>query len=217
MSYDFDLGPYSRPVNTDNHDAQHWFDRGLLWLYGFNREEAVRCFREAQRAAPSCAMAYWGEAYAAGPFINLPWQWQGAVECRASLATCVAATEAATARVERATAVERALTEALPARYQGNVVVPAEEFAKWDDAFAAAMRSVYGRFPDDPDVATLFAEALITRTPWQLWDLDTGMPADGADTLKAKDASAPPRPRRPAPGAGAAGGGRAGLRGGPRV
>ena len=186
VSYDFDLGPYSRPINTDNHDAQHWFDRGLLWLYGFNREEAVHCFREAQRAAPSCAMAWWGEAYAAGPFINLPWQWQGAVECRASLATCVAATEAAMARRERATAVERALIEALPARYQGNVVVPAEEFAKWDDAFAAAMRGVYGRFPDDPDVATLFAEALITRTPWQLWDLDTGMPADGADTLEAK-------------------------------
>ena len=131
-------------------------------------------------------MAWWGEAYAAGPFINLPWQWQGAVECRASLATCVAATEAAMARRERATAVERALIEALPARYQDNVVVPAEEFAKWDDAFAAAMRGVYGRFPDDPDVATLFAEALITRTPWHLWDLDTGMPADGADTLKAK-------------------------------
>ena len=35
-------------------------------------------------------------------------------------------------------------------------------------------------------MATLFAEALITRTPWQLWDLDTGMPADGADTLEAK-------------------------------
>ncbi|MCY4439972.1 MAG: hypothetical protein OXE53_07165, partial [Deltaproteobacteria bacterium] len=112
MSYDFDLGAYSRPVNTGNREAQHWFDRGLLWLYGFNHEEAVRCFREAQRADPDCAMAWWGEAYAAGPFINLPWQWQGAAECRASLGTCVAATEAAMARRERATTVERALIEA---------------------------------------------------------------------------------------------------------
>ncbi len=187
MSYEFDLGTYSRPITTDDRDAQHWFDRGLLWLYGFNREEAVRCFREARRADPDSAMACWGEAYAAGPFINLPWQWQSEAECRDSLATCVAATEAAMARREHATAVERALIEALPARYQGSSVVPAEEFSAWDDAFAAAMREVYGRFPDDPDVVALFAEALITRTPWELWDLDTGKPAEGADTVEARE------------------------------
>ena len=187
MTYEFDLGPYSRPVNTDSRNAQQWFDRGLLWLYGFNREEAVRCFREAQRAEPSCAMAHWGEAYAAGPFINLPWEWQSAAERRTSLTTCFTATEAAMARREGAAPVERALIEALPARYQRNAVVPAEEFSAWDDAFAAAMRGVYRRFPDDPDVVTLFAEALITRTPWRLWDLDTGKPADGADTLEARD------------------------------
>ena len=187
MGYDFDLGTYSRPIGTDNGDARRWFDRGLLWLYGFNREEAVRCFREAQRAEPSCAMAHWGEAYAAGPFINLPWEWQSAAERRTSLTTCFAATEAAMARREGAAPVERALIEALPARYQRNAVVPVEEFSAWDDAFAAAMRGVYRRFPDDPDVVTLFAEALITRTPWRLWDLDTGKPADGADTLEARD------------------------------
>ena len=187
MTYEFDLGPYSRPVNTDSRNAQQWFDRGLLWLYGFNREEAVSCFREAQRAEPSCAMAHWGEAYAAGPFINLPWEWQSAAERRTSLTTCFTATEAAMARREGAAPVERALIEALPARYQRNAVVPAEEFSAWDDAFAAAMRDVYRRFPDDPDVVTLFAEALITRTPWRLWDLDTGKPADGADTLEARD------------------------------
>ena len=31
-------------------------------------------------------------------------------------------------------------------------------------------------------MAALFAEALINRTPWQLWDLQTGEPAEGADT-----------------------------------
>ena len=47
------------------------------------------------------------------------------------------------------------------------------------------MRPVYERFGDDLDVASLFAEALIRRTPWQLWNLDTGEPAEGADTLEA--------------------------------
>jgi len=55
----------------------------------------------------------------------------------------------------------------------------------WNDRYAAAMRDVYARFPDDLDVATLFAEALMNRTPWQLWDLRSGEPAEGADTLEA--------------------------------
>ena len=186
MGYEFDLGAYSRSINADNRDAQHWFDRGLLWLYGFNREEAVSCFRKAQHADPNAAMPHWGEAYAAGPFINLPWQWQSEAERRTALTTCFAATEAALARREGASLVERALVEALPARYQRSAAASADQLSAWDDAFAAAMRDVHRRFPADPDVAALFAEALITRTPWQLWDLDTGKPADGADTLEAK-------------------------------
>jgi len=187
VSYEFDLGAHARRVTTDNRDAQRWFDRGLLWLYGFNREEAAHCFREALRADPSCAMAFWGEAFAAGPFINLPWQWQGEAERQTALATCFAATEAAMARRQSATPIERALIEALPVRYPREAAGPVEEFSAWDDAFAAAMRGVHRRFPDDSDVAAFFAEALITRTPWQLWDLDTGKPADGADTLEARE------------------------------
>src|SRR5690606_11639992 len=80
-------------------------------------------------------------------------------------------------------------------------------FAEWNDAYAAAMRGVYERFPDDPDVATLFAEALINRTPWQLWDIAAGVAAPGADTheavvvlakaIAAREAAAlPPHPGR---------------------
>jgi tetratricopeptide (TPR) repeat protein len=48
------------------------------------------------------------------------------------------------------------------------------------------MRAVYELAPDDPDVATLYADALMNLTPWQLWDLRTGEPAPGARTLEAK-------------------------------
>ena len=128
-----------------------------------------------------------GEAFAAGPFINLPWQWQSETERRAALATCFSATEAAMARRQGATPIERALIVALPERYPRNAAGPVEEFSAWDDAFAAAMRGVYRRFPEDSDVIALFAEALITRTPWELWDLDTGKPAEGADTVEARE------------------------------
>jgi len=45
---------------------------------------------------------------------------------------------------------------------------------------------VYRAFPDDLDVAALFADALMNLTPWALWDQITGEPADGAATAEAK-------------------------------
>ena len=186
MRYEFDLGRYARPLATRSREARLWFDRGLLWLYGFNHEEAVFCFREAQRADPDCALAFWGEAYAAGPFINLPWCWMSEVEARQAITTCFAATQAAMARRDGVSPVERAFIEALPARYQRNAVVSMDEFSRWDDDFATSMREVHRRFPEDADVTALFAEALITRTPWRLWDPETGEPADGADTEEAR-------------------------------
>ena len=71
----FKLGEHSRPITQSNVEVQPWFDRGLAWVYGFNHEEAVSCFKEAIRIDPSCAMAYWGISLASGPFYNLPWEW----------------------------------------------------------------------------------------------------------------------------------------------
>ena len=55
----------------------------------------------------------------------------------------------------------------------------------WNDDYAAAMRAVHEEHGDDPDVAALFAEAIMNRTPWALWDLKTGSVAEGADTTEA--------------------------------
>ena len=55
----------------------------------------------------------------------------------------------------------------------------------WNDDYANEMREVYRAHRDDHDVAALFAEAIMNRTPWQLWDIKTGKPADGADTAEA--------------------------------
>lgn len=63
----FDLGTYSRAVSTRSPEAQRWFDIGLNWCYGFNHEEAIRCFEKVLSFDPGCAMAHWGIAYAAGP------------------------------------------------------------------------------------------------------------------------------------------------------
>src|SRR5262245_7619206 len=73
MEY-FDLGSYHRHVNTTSKEAQTWFNRGLIWSYGFNHDEAAVCFDKSLKFDPKCIMALWGIAYSLGPNYNKPWE-----------------------------------------------------------------------------------------------------------------------------------------------
>jgi tetratricopeptide (TPR) repeat protein len=183
MDYPFDLGSYSRAVATNSPEAQRWFDRGLIWTYAYNHEEALRCFEKAASADPACAMAWWGLAYAAGPNYNKQWAAFDALDLKTSLAAACAATDRAIALLDRASPVEQALITPLRKRYPVND--PARVDTVWNDDYAAAMREAYRRHGDDLEVAALFAEAIMNRTPWLLWDIKKGAAAEGADTLEA--------------------------------
>ena len=185
MSEYYNLGSYSRQVTTDSADAQLWFDRGLMWLYGYNHAEAVKCFRRALQHDPTCVMANWGAAYGVGCNYNKRWEVFSPEMVAAAMQQARAAILAGCAHFDKATPLEAALLRALEKRFQREGQHEVELLESWNDDYAAAMRGVYRRYGDDWDVAALFAEALINRTPWQLWDLDTGQPADDADTLEA--------------------------------
>jgi tetratricopeptide (TPR) repeat protein len=65
--------------------------------------------------------------------------------------------------------VERALVRAVAKRYSW----PApEDRSALDKAYADAMEQAWHRFPDDPDVGALYAEALMNLQPWDLWEPD---------------------------------------------
>ena len=183
MAYPYDLGTGSRRISTRSKDAQTWFDRGLAWCYGFNHEEAIRCFKRAAKADPKCAMAQWGIAYAAGPNYNKQWQAFDKIDLQRSLKTARAATVKAQGLLAGAAPAERALAQSLLHRYADGD--PDRITPVWNDAYAAAMRAVYRSHPGDLDVAALFAEAIMNCTPWALWDGATGKPAAGAATLEA--------------------------------
>ena len=183
MTAYYDLGQYSRPVTTKSADAQAWFDRGLIWCYGYNHEEAVCCFRKAAEYDPSCAMAYWGVSYAAGPNYNKQWKAFDPIDLKRSLDTAHEAARQALELVDGASPMEQALIRPLAQRYPSND--PGEVTPIWNDEYANAMREVYRAHRDDHDIVALFAEAIMNRTPWQLWDITTGKPATGADTLEA--------------------------------
>ncbi len=182
MGY-YDLGSYTWVVTTTSNDAQVWFDRGLAWTYAYNHEEAIACFRNALAEDPTCAMAHWGISYCIGPNYNKPWETFEEDEKPNCIELAQSSIRAAFQLLDRLTPVEQALIRALPSRYPESANV--EDFRPWNDAFADAMRKVHADFTDDLNVCALFAEAIMNRTPWQLWDLPTGEPAKGASTLEA--------------------------------
>lgn len=180
----FDLGPFHRPISTISSEAQLWFDRGLNWCYAFNQEEGLACFKESLRQDPECPMAYWGIAYAAGPFYNFTWRDFSTKEQVECVRLCRRHIQHALDRVDRACPREAALIRALDARFPLDCPVSQEAFDRLDDEYAKAMEEAYRQFPDDLDIAAIFVEAMMMRTPWKLWDTKTGEPTAGANTLE---------------------------------
>src|SRR4029453_1420684 len=185
MTY-FDLGPYSRKVTTSSPDAQLWFDRGLNWLFGFNHYEAIKCFQKALGHDGDCAMAHWGISYASGPNYNLPWVRYGPFGRQMALSASYDAMQAALAHAGKASPVEQAMIKALAARYPQREAI--EDMSPWDKAYTREMRKIFAPFPDDLEVRPVLAESIMNETPWQMWDLPSGKPAEGAGTEECRAA-----------------------------
>ncbi|MGE0220001.1 tetratricopeptide repeat protein [Mycolicibacterium sp.] len=180
----YDLGSYHRPVETPSAEAQIWFDRGMVWAYAFNHDEAIRCFERALQLDPGLAIARWGIAYSVGPNYNKAWEAFDPVDLAASLAR--ARMELRLAADERASALERSLIQALTARFPTDDPDDTAALQAGHTAYADAMVEVARAYPDDVDVAALTADALVNITAWALWDSRTGEPAPGSRVVEAK-------------------------------
>jgi tetratricopeptide (TPR) repeat protein len=180
----YDLGSFHRSIDTPSPQAQVWFDRGLVWAYAFNHEEAIRCFERSLALDPDLAIARWGIAYAVGPNYNKAWEAFDPVDLAASLAR--ARMELGLAESGRASAVERGLIEALQARFPTDEPDDAEALAAGHTSYADAMVALADAYPDDIDVQALAADSLVNITAWALWDTRTGEPAPGSRVVEAK-------------------------------
>ena len=153
------LGSITYKITTTNDRAQAYFDQGLRLAYAFNHGEAQRAFRMAQKLDPDCAMCFWGEALVLGPNINLPMQ-------EDAVAPAFAAAQKAKSLAGKASPREQALIGALAARYGSD---PKAARAPFDAAYAVEMAKVATQFPDDDEIATLHAEAVMDLSPWDYW------------------------------------------------
>ena len=172
------LGAYTQPVRTTSTEAQRWFDRGMMWVINFHREEASFCFAEAAAADPNCAMAYWGIALANGPDYNFS-QMKGFYTVAAKptgypslkVAADAIATAAQLTANSEAPPREKALIEALATRYEWPTT---DETPARQQTYADAMVVVADQFLGDPDVHAVCAEALMCLAPWDLYEKAPG-------------------------------------------
>lgn len=174
------LGSYSRTITTRSADAQQWFDEGLNLLYGFNHEEAFRSFERAAALDGNTPMPHWGMALALGTNINDPAPGE-------RIQRAAVHVEDARRLAGNGSAEERSLIAALALRYTGTPdgapeADPAATQVMRERAYSAAMGEAAARFPEDLDLATLYAESMMNLRPWRLYAKD-GTPEPGTKVI----------------------------------
>ncbi|WMI64555.1 hypothetical protein RBH94_10835 [Aestuariibaculum sp. YM273] len=155
------LGNHSYKVSTTNALAQRFFNQGIRLTYAFNHAEAHRSFMETSRLDPSCAMAYWGQAYTLGPNINDP---QPDDERKNKYNEAIAQ---ALNQSKNATPKEQALIKALTHRYSEDLT---KEVSELNMAYMKAMEKVVAQYPNDSDIQTLYAASVMNTVRWNYWD-----------------------------------------------
>lgn len=156
------LGSLQMRVTTAVPRAQVFFDQGVRLLYAFNHAEARRAFQEAARLDPALAMAHWGQAMTLAPNVNAPMPVDAG-------RLAYEAIQRAQPLASKAGPRERALIDALATRFAADHTAAREPL---DRAYAEAMAKAAAAFPDDPDVQTFYADALMNTMPWNYWEAD---------------------------------------------
>ena len=163
-------GTYSRKISTDNKAAQAFFDQGLRLAWGFYFPESIASYQEASRLDPQHPMPYWGMAHAMGPNPNSRYarmpddpKGEGLKAIKKSLE-----------RIDKATPLEKELIQALFVFYDKDTI---PDSGQRDKAYLKVMRELNKKYPNDPDIAALYAGSYMSIRRWDYWD-SNGNPKD---------------------------------------
>ncbi len=152
------------PITTNNPTVQKYFNQGLVLSYGFNHAEAARSFYYAAKLDPECAMCYWGFAYVLGPNYNAGMDPGNYERAYTAIQKAIEVSGDATLK-------EKDLINALAQRY---VPEPVEDRRELDVQYSNAMKQLYDKYNEDPEIAALYAESVMDLYPWNLYDKKGG-------------------------------------------
>lgn len=146
---EYKLGELTFDV-TGSDEAKEIFKKGHLLLHSFEYQDACEVFLEAQKADPDFAMAYWGEAMTYNHSI---WQEQDLEKGREALQKLGETPEE---RINKAkTELEKEFIQSL------NVLYGEGSKTDRDKAYAKFMGELHQRYPDNHEVASFYALALL--------------------------------------------------------
>ena len=175
----FDVKPGVHLEVTATPAVQNLMDQGLTLFYAFNYDHAFIKFFKASQLEPNVAMTHWGVALAAGSNINIGMD----DVCRTkAIAAIQRAAELADKQhgTPRITEKEFDYVQALEPRYLGaamaNIPLDAE--------YKVAMERMAGKYANDPNVLTLYADSVMELRAWGLYDV-ASRPAIGTDAMVA--------------------------------
>jgi tetratricopeptide (TPR) repeat protein len=144
------------PTNSDS--ALLYFNQGINLYYGFHIVEAIPSFKKALLFDSTSAMLYWAVALAYGPNIN-------DMGYTASPDALAAVTKAKFYR-DKAPAKEKGLIDAMDAHYSNDSFA---DRTLLNQRYAGKMKALFNKYPDDAEIGTLYADALMNLHPWDFW------------------------------------------------
>lgn len=154
-------GNYKWAIKTSSDSAQYYFNQGISMYYAFHIIESRASFARVTELDPQCAMGWWALALSFGPNIN-DFGYSAPPDALSAARKAQSLSNAYTPR-------EKALIYAINTRYSEDTSQSRENLNK---AYAAAMKQAYKDLPQDADIATLYADALMLLHPWDLYDHD---------------------------------------------
>ncbi|HSE39417.1 MAG TPA: hypothetical protein VLH08_01515 [Acidobacteriota bacterium] len=130
--------------------AQKEFLRGVLFLHSFEYDDALSAFQKAQQLQPDFAMAYWGDAMTNNHPI-----WNERYREKAIAALNKLAPTPEQRLKKTPTQKEKDFIKAVDILFQEG------EKKQRDLEYAKAMEQLYKKYPDDLEVASFYALALL--------------------------------------------------------
>ena len=153
-------GNYHWDINSKHDSAQFYFDQGINMYYAFHIIEAMGSFKKGASFDETNPMLLWAQSLAYGPNIN-DFVYAANAEALSSVQKAIT--------LSTASKKEKLLMDAMLQRYSADSTISRTQLNR---AYAAAMQKAYKQFPNDADIAALYADALMVEHPWEYWKHD---------------------------------------------
>ncbi len=154
------MGVHNFDISSTDELVNIYFNQAIALTYGFNHLEAARSYEQVAMLELNSAIAYWGQALVLGPNLNVAME-------PSSVKPAYEAIQKAKSLKKYASEKERDLIDALAERYSDDETL--SDRTTLDHAYADAMRKLIAKYPNDPNVRTLLAEALMVIHAWDFW------------------------------------------------